>query len=126
VDCAWIADDVPFFGVVRIPAMVVALDEEFRRRARREIELGVEDVLVPLVEHIRRSARLSRTCPRGAQVVQSSRVRELIPGTEAKLLREVVCVLSAERMDVVAPIAVAGAGLILRVWKQLIADRIVG
>src|SRR4029450_11879060 len=78
IDVPGLADDVLLLGVVRIPPVVIPLEEELHGLARREIDLRTEDVLVPFVEDVRRPSSLRETRPRGSEVVEPAGVGELI------------------------------------------------
>src|SRR5262249_52843445 len=99
-------------GVVRVPPMIIALDEKLQHLARRVVELGGEKILFALIECDCREKSL--------RIVEPG-IRMLIPCGEPQVVQKVVGVFGAERRYIVAAVAVGSARLKIRVGKRLIA-----
>ena len=96
--------------------MVVALDVEIQVLARGDVDLGGEQVLVAVIGGPRIGER-----PRKIQC----RVGVLIAEARSHRVAEVIGVLQAEIRDVVAALAIGGAGLAVLVAEGIEAISLV-
>ncbi len=102
VDAAGRRGVVVELGVVGPPPMVVGLDEQLQLVAGREIDLAAEDVLVALIEGALDAVRVG--------VIERALV-VLLGDAEAHALGQVDRVLAADAEQLVAALALGGAGL---------------